>query len=97
MEYISEIILCLLAVAAIPMSLTKRPLKMWQRLLPVESLIVFGAVFFLITRNKSGLYAALMGVVCLLFVVFHPKKQANENENETLRYETSLRDYENET
>jgi len=82
MEYISEIILCLLAVAAIPMSLTKRPLKLWQRLLPVESLIVFGAVFFLITRNKSGLYAALMGVVCLLFVVFHPKKDNKGNVDE---------------
>ncbi len=75
MEYISQVILCLLAAVSIPLSLTSRPVKMWQRLLPVESLIVFGAVFFLITRNSSGLYAALMGVVCLLFVVFHPKNK----------------------
>ena len=93
MEYISQIILCLLVAAAVPMALISNPvkigthllnIKLWQRLLPVELLIIYGAVYYLVTRDASGIYATLIGVVGLLIVVGMRKKNANPNPDDNV-------------
>ena len=93
MQYISQIILCLLVAAAVPMALISNPIKigkrllnikLWQRLLPVELLIIYGAVYYLITRDASGIFATLIGVIGLLIVVGMRKKNANDNINDNV-------------
>jgi hypothetical protein len=48
--------------------------------------IIFGAIWYLITKEESGFYALLMGFVALVFVFVHPRKkiegETDKTENE---------------
>jgi hypothetical protein len=37
--------------------------------------IIFGAIWYFITKEESGFYALLMGFVALVFVFVHPRKK----------------------
>jgi len=79
--YIYLFILCLITLVAIPVALTKKLLSKSIRALIVLCPIIYGGIYFLITKDNSAVYIMLMAVMTLLAVVFHPG-QEKEKEKE---------------
>ena len=75
LQYILQIGLCLVTVVAIFLALTSKPLIRTLRMIAAVCPIIFGAIWYLITKEESGFYALLMGFVALVFVFVHPRKK----------------------
>lgn len=78
--YISLFILCLITLVAIPVALTRKKLRKSIRAFITLCPIVYGGIYFLLTRDNSAVYAMLMGVVALLAVVLHPGQPKDEEQ-----------------
>lgn len=79
-QYLTQIILCLVTVAAIPFALTKKRIRKSVRIAVACCPIVYGSVYYWATDDTSGIYAALMGAVVLLTIILHPGQPKNEEE-----------------
>lgn len=75
LQYILQIGLCLVTIVAIFLALTSKPLSRMLRMIAAVCPIIFGAIWYLITKEESGFYALLMGFVALVFVFVHPRKK----------------------
>ena len=73
LEYILQAVLLLIAVASIPIALTKRPLSRYIRMGVALCPIVFGLLFYLIADKTGGIFIALMGLWALFFIVVKKK------------------------
>ena len=73
LQYLLQIGLCLITLAAIFLALTSKPLSRNLRMLAAICPIVLGAIWYFITKEESGFFALLMGFVALVFVFFHPR------------------------
>ena len=80
--YLFQAILYLLAIAAIPVVLTKRPLSRRLRLVVALCPIVLGLFFYLLARQTSGVFVALMGLWTLFFVTIHPRQSQDERKED---------------
>ena len=75
LHYILQIGLCLVTIVAIFLALTSKRLSRTLRMIAAVCPIIFGAIWYLITKEESGFFALLMGFVALVFVFFHPRKE----------------------
>lgn len=83
LQYLLQIGLCLITLAAIFLALTSKPLSRNLRMLAAICPIILGAIWYLITKEESGFFALLMGFVALVFVFFHPRdKEQKEKDKE---------------
>ena len=70
--YICQFILYLITLVAIPIALTRKKMRKSYRAFITLCPIVCGGIYYLLTREASGVYVMLMAVIALLAVVFHP-------------------------
>ena len=83
LQYILQIGLCLVTVGAIFLALTSKPLSRTLRMIAAVCPIIFGAIWYFITKEESGFYALLMGFVALVFVFVHPRKKIEGDTDKT--------------
>lgn len=81
-NYLLQVFLYLLAVGAIPLALTKRQVSRKIRLLVSLCPVLLGLFYYLVTKQTSGIFVALMGLWALFFVTVHPGQQHNEEKGE---------------
>ena len=80
--YFIQVILYILAIGAIPVALTKRKVNRKLRLVAGLCPVVLGLLFYLMAKQSSGIFVALMGLWALFFVAIHPNRKPEEKKED---------------
>jgi hypothetical protein len=81
-EYLIQALLYLTAIAAIPLSLTKRPISRLLRLVAALCPIALGIAYYIMANQTSGIFVALMGLWALFFVTISKPRPEKKEELE---------------
>ena len=81
-SYLIQVFLYVLAIAAIPVALTKRKVGRVIRLVVALCPVLVGLLYYFTTKETSGIFVALMGLWAMFLVTVHPGQSRSEEKEE---------------